>query len=60
MNLSNLVACTALAFAAIAWQAPAVASTQQDKMATCNAAASAKNLTGDARKAFMSDCLKAK
>lgn len=32
--------------------------TQQDKMKTCNAKASAKGLKGDARKAFMSDCLK--
>ncbi len=33
-------------------------STQQDKMKTCNADAKTKGLTGDARKAFMSDCLK--
>lgn len=33
---------------------------QQDRMKTCNADASAKALKGDARKAFMSDCLKAK
>lgn len=33
---------------------------QQDRMKTCNADASAKSLKGDARKAFMSDCLKAK
>lgn len=33
---------------------------QQEKMTTCNADAKAKGLTGDARKAFMSDCLKAK
>ena len=38
----------------------ALAGTQQDKMTECNKAASAKNLAGDARKAFMSDCLKAK
>ena len=38
----------------------ALAGTQQDKMTECNKAASAKSLTGDARKAFMSDCLKAK
>lgn len=31
---------------------------QQDKMKTCNADAKTKGLTGDARKAFMSDCLK--
>jgi hypothetical protein len=32
---------------------------QQNKMTTCNADATAKNLKGDERKAFMSDCLKA-
>ena len=33
------------------------ASTQQDKMKTCNATAATKQLTGDARKQFMSSCL---
>ena len=33
---------------------------QQNKMTACNAEASAKTLKGDARKAFMSSCLKAK
>lgn len=33
---------------------------QQDKMKTCNAQAAEKKLEGDARKAFVSDCLKAK
>ncbi|MFP3516003.1 PsiF family protein [Pseudomonas sp. SIMBA_077] len=32
---------------------------QQNKMTSCNADASAKALKGDARKAFMSSCLKA-
>ena len=32
---------------------------QQEKMKTCNAEASGKNLKGDERKAFMSQCLKA-
>jgi len=31
---------------------------QQDKMKACNAEAATKGLKGDARKAFMSDCLK--
>lgn len=31
---------------------------QQDKMKACNAEAGEKKLKGDARKAFMSDCLK--
>jgi psiF repeat len=32
---------------------------QQEKMKACNAQAGDKKLEGDARKAFMSDCLKA-
>ncbi|MBM6445055.1 phosphate starvation-inducible protein PsiF [Pseudomonas sp. MIL9] len=35
------------------------ATEQQNKMTTCNAEATAKNLKGDERKAFMSNCLKA-
>jgi hypothetical protein len=35
------------------------ATEQQNKMTTCNADATAKNLKGDERKAFMSTCLKA-
>jgi hypothetical protein len=33
---------------------------QQEKMKTCNADATTKDLKGDERKAFMSDCLKKK
>jgi hypothetical protein len=36
---------------------PAV-TTQQERMKSCNADAKAKALSGDARKAFMSQCLK--
>ncbi|HEY9132991.1 MAG TPA: PsiF family protein [Dyella sp.] len=32
--------------------------TQQEKMKSCNVDAKAKSLSGDARKKFMSDCLK--
>lgn len=40
--------------------APAVAANpQQDKMKECNAEAKTENLTGDARKAFMKECLSA-
>ncbi|MDZ5435264.1 PsiF family protein [Pseudomonas fluorescens] len=35
------------------------ATDQQNKMTTCNADATAKNLKGEERKAFMSNCLKA-
>jgi hypothetical protein len=33
--------------------------TQQEKMTACSKDATAKNLKGDERKAFMSECLKA-
>ncbi|PZP62299.1 PsiF family protein [Pseudoxanthomonas winnipegensis] len=36
----------------------AAAATPQERMKSCNADASAKKLAGDARKAFMSSCLK--
>lgn len=35
-------------------------STSQQRMKSCNAAAAAQNLKGDARKGFMSDCLSGK
>jgi Ni/Co efflux regulator RcnB len=38
----------------------AYAGPQQDKMKACNADASKQTLTGDARKAFMKDCLSTK
>ncbi len=38
--------------------APAKPMTQQEKMKSCNADAGTKHLTGDARKTFMSTCLK--
>lgn len=37
---------------------PAAATTPQERMKSCNADASGKKLTGDARKTFMSSCLK--
>jgi hypothetical protein len=40
------------------WGAAAGRPTQQDKMKTCNADAGKKNLKGDERKKFMSECLK--
>ena len=49
-----------IALAVIACSATAHAGTQQEKMKTCNDDAATKALTGDARKAFMSNCLKAK
>ncbi|KAF1017582.1 MAG: Phosphate starvation-inducible protein PsiF [Stenotrophomonas maltophilia] len=38
---------------------PAKASTPQERMKQCNADAATKKLAGDARKTFMSSCLKA-
>jgi len=38
----------------------AYAGSQQEKMTACNADAAKKELAGDARKAFMKDCLSAK
>lgn len=38
---------------------PALAATQQEKMKTCNAEASKKELKGEDRKKFMSECLSA-
>jgi len=58
MKPSRLIVCAALVMSVAA--AAAIAGTQQDKMTSCNKEASAKNLDGDARKAFMSDCLSAK
>ena len=50
---------TAITFAALL-AAPALGLTaQQEKMKACNAEATQKALKGDARKTFMSDCLKA-
>ena len=53
------LAITAIALAFAALSAPSFAATaQQSKMTTCNKEAGDKK--GDERKAFMSDCLKAK
>jgi hypothetical protein len=52
-------ACTALALLAPA-HAEDKKTPQQEKMAACNKEAGEKTLKGDERKAFMSNCLKAK
>jgi hypothetical protein len=41
-------------------QPSAAQQAQRDRMKTCNADAKTKNLIGDARKQFMSDCLNGK
>ena len=56
--LSNKPAAPAAAPAPAPEAAPAAGNSQQNKMATCNKEATGKK--GDERKAFMSECLKAK
>ena len=60
MKLQTLLACSLLTLAAATWQTPASASPQQEKMTACNKEAAAKNLSGEPRKAFMSECLSGK
>ena|SRR5688572_10937894 len=48
----------ALSLASAAW-AQDKPTAQQERMKSCNAQASKKELKGDERKAFMSECLKA-
>ena len=61
--MKQLIAlCIAAAFASTAFAAapeaaPAAKTAQQSKMKTCNA--DAKDMKGDARKAFMKECLSA-
>ena len=57
VRLSALFVASALALCSIGAQAD---NSQQDKMKSCNADATAKSLTGDDRKAFMKTCLSAK
>ena len=52
-----IAACFALPLAAAAQEKM---TEQQSKMATCNKEAGTKDLKGDARKNFMSECLSAK
>ena len=52
-RIAILLACAAVALGA-------QATPQQDKMKACNADAKTKDLAGDARKAFMKECLSAK
>ena len=52
-----LVAMGAVLAVAVGQSAVAAATAQQEKMTTCNADAKTKALTGDARKAFMKECL---
>ena len=53
--LASLAFGISLATTAVAQDQPTA---QQERMKSCNAQASKKELKGDERKAFMSDCLK--
>jgi uncharacterized membrane protein len=53
----NRLALALTASLALAFAAPALAGSQQDRMKDCNAEAKTKALAGDARKAFMKTCL---
>jgi hypothetical protein len=55
MKGTTLVVFTALALLSMSAQAQ---NAQQDRMKTCNAQAKTQSLSGDARKSFMSSCLK--
>ena len=57
--MSKFFALTALALS-LALGGAHAATDQQNKMTTCNAEAKTKELKGDDRKKFMSECLKAK
>ena len=57
--LKNKKAAVAAAPAASAATKPTAAASQKERMKSCNAQAKDKSLKGDARKSFMSDCLKA-
>ena len=46
--------------AAVGWGHAAEATDQQNKMGACNAQAKTKEIKGDERKKFMSECLSAK
>lgn len=54
-----LAACLTLPLAALAAEEKKMTA-QQSKMGACNKEATAKNLAGDERKKFMSECLSAK
>lgn len=55
--LRSVIAVVAIAVMFAVSSGASAATPQQEKMKTCNADATAKNLKGDERKAFMSTCL---
>lgn len=58
-RIAGLLVAVAMSAGAMVVTAPAWSADnpQQQKMVTCNAEAKTKNLAGDARKTFMSQCL---
>lgn len=58
--MKRLVAVTTMFLFIVSTASLASAGPQQDKMKTCNAEAGKKDLKGDDRKKFMSECLSAK
>ena len=52
-----LAAVAAMLTLTVAQTAPATENSQQEKMTSCNADATAKGLKGDDRQAFMKTCL---
>jgi hypothetical protein len=58
-SLWSVAAGVLLVLASVGPGVQAAENSQQAKMTTCNADAKARNLSGDARKAFMKTCLSA-
>lgn len=58
--MARSLSAVAVAIAFLMATAAHAETAQQDKMKECSATASERALKGDERKAFMSDCLKAK
>lgn len=58
--MNRMIALVAASLISLGVAPAAVATPQQDKMKSCNVDAKAKALQGDARKAFMKECLSAK
>ena len=55
--MSKLAFVLAIGLAALLAGAAEAQTSQQNRMAACNAAAGSRSLAGDARKSFMSECL---
>ena len=56
-RLSSFACVSLIVASAVLGTSAFAANTQQDRMKTCNASAKSANLSGDARKDYMSRCL---